>query len=388
MYGTMENSEATGNSKTVEAKVNNPYHSVTPAEDGMFNFVMSKKGDPIALKEQELNYFDTFLGPATAVNMFSTSGFEKTYIEAYKAGAIRGKKTFIGGSFGSFRFCALLGSLLRGVDLVTPFHDHVIGMTYRKGDTPDVLKPMLGTAREIVASDETVNAILHSKQFSLGIIVARLKPCISCCGTGFCLKVGLASMTCCNLCCRCSQGMTYERLLFYSGDAPPESCPRNHFAEFHKLTPENFRSALAASSMIPGVTPPVNYIEGVGKASYIDAAISDFQVGFRVTDGYRALVVTAVEDSRKISRTMMDSVGCCHGIPNNLLDNTCVIHPTASFRRAVSPKGGEWEKDALPNLNDWFNKDFVASPSIRQRFWRKTKSMSENNWTFGIGMKA
>ena len=50
------------------------------------------------------------------------------------------------------------------------------------------------------------------------------------------------------------------------------------------------------------MTPPIKYIEGVGHGSYIDAALSDFQVGFRVADGYRALVPTAVHTTKDISR--------------------------------------------------------------------------------------
>ena len=135
--------------------------------------------------------------------------------------------------------------------------------------------------------------------------------------------------------------------------------------------------------MIPGVTPPVQYIEGVGSGSYIDAAISDFQIGFRVVDGYRALVPTAVETTKDISRTMMDTFGCCHQIPSNLLDNICVIHPTAAFRSVVSPPTADWKEKSLPTLNDWFNEEFVMYPEIRQRFWKKTKELSESHWTFG-----
>ena len=389
----------TGNSKTDSSKLDNNdlgehLTGVAPSDSTfsdvpMFNFVMSKKGDPSALKQQQLDYFDTFLGPATAVNMFATSGFEKTFVSSYNAGEIKGKKTFIGGSFGAFRFCALLGTVLSGVDHVTPFHKHVIGMTYRKGDTPAVLLPMLDECRNIVASDEIIESILASEQFTLGIVVARLKPCTACCGTGVCLKVCLAKAACCNLCCRCSQGYTYSRLLFHTGAEPPTCCPAGHFSEYHPLNKKNFRHVLQATSMIPGVTPPIKYIEGVGHGSYIDAALSDFQVGFRVADGYRALVPTAVHTTKDISRTMMDSFGCCHQIPSSLLDNTCVIHPTAAFRKIVSPSTADWEENSLPTLNDWFNKEFVKTPEIRQRFWKTTKELSESHWTFGtrVGLK-
>eukprot|EP00955_Chlamydomonas_euryale_P013021 140490-Chlamydomonas_euryale.AAC.2 len=71
-------------------------------------------------------------------------------LDLARKGRLSGPKWFLGGSTAALRHCALLSSLVlpggdrpRGPSLTHALKEHFVAMTYRHGDTPATLAPMM-----------------------------------------------------------------------------------------------------------------------------------------------------------------------------------------------------------------------------------------------------
>ena len=144
--------------------------------------------------------------------------------------------------------------------------------------------------------------------------------------------------------------------------------------QYHKLTQDNFKKVLSATSCIPGITEPVDNIPGCIDGFYIDAAVSDYNLGFRINDGYNGLVLNQF---RKLHRTYFDKFAF-RTYPVELLDNASVMYPTEHFTNHVDLK-------RLPHLNEWFERDFVDDPSKRIAYWTNVHELSKQYFMEDLG---
>ena len=314
-----------------------------------------------------LHDFDIIFGPATACECLSTSGFEYAYMNDYKDAAERKTKIFVGGSFGAYRLTALAGSIIMKTDLVKLFYEHIIDMTYKKDSTPEALGVMLKDLRSKVAGNAVQHAILENEEFELVVWVARLKPVYRWLHkyVNFCVLGSFGLMNIISR--RILKAAVFDRLCFYSGKTAPDLFPAKYVSEFHKITTENFEAVLQATSCIPGITEPVNEIPGCGAGMFLDAAVCDYNIGFRVNDRFKGLVVNQYE---KLNRTYFDKAIKFRSVPEDFFDNTALIYPTDHFVNRIQLK-------RLPSLNEWFEDCFVEDPKKRMEYWGKVHELSK-----------
>lgn len=109
------------------------------------------------LASRGVDYFAIIAAPATGPRAFITMGFDLHFADLALAGRLTGTKWLLGASTGALRFSALLAASACGsngdrsaASLTEQLRDHFMGMTYRHGDKPAVLSPMMRALRHKV----------------------------------------------------------------------------------------------------------------------------------------------------------------------------------------------------------------------------------------------
>lgn len=322
--------------------------------------------------------FDVVIAPPTGPECINTAGFEYAFLNEYKQfksnnthpssslSQSPSQTTFICGSYGAYRTTALLASILSNKDNITNFYDHIIDMTYTKQSTPESLETMMVELRDKVATTNDIKQIIHSKDFKIAIIVARLKPVYQYLHQYIQYVImfflGLTSVYFPNI----LQSALFDRLCFHTNAPPTEIFPINYVDEYHSLTIDNYKQVLKASSCIPGITVETNYIKGCGKGIYMDGGISDTHIGFRLNNNVSGVLLNR---TKHLNQNIFHKILKYPSIPNNFYHNLSLIYPTKHCKKNTLDHH-------LPTLNDWFKEDYVKNPNKRKANWRKTKELS------------
>lgn len=342
------------------------------------DFFYNLKLSPKHLHIKDITDFDIIILPPTASECICNAGFENTFIKKYKKYKELNKKikhtNFICGSFGAYRTLSLLSSIVSEKDIVSVFYNHIINMTYQKTDTPEILETMMSSLRKKIILDSTIDKIIQSNDFNMIIIVARLKPIYNYLHFYiqyiFMFFLGLISIFFPII----LQDCLFDRLCFYTKKNPQDIFPNNYFDEYHKLTKDNINDVLKATSCIPGITTDTNYIHGVGKGIYMDGAISDINVGFKINNNYSALLVHI---SSSLYQNYFHYLLKYPKVPECFYKNLSIIYPTEYCIQNTPDK-------KLATLNDWFDDVYIENPDKRKNNWNILKQLSVQHFSNDI----
>lgn len=263
-------------------KINKQYH---------YNLKLA----PRHLHVKNILDFDVIVAPPTGPECINTAGFEYAFMNEYKQYKSNNIKpshtTFICGSYGAYRTSALLSSILSNKDNIAPFYDHIIDMTYTNESTPESLEQKMISLRNKIVSNVDIEKILTADDFKIAIFVVKLKPIYQYLHQYIQYVImfflGLTSIYFPNI----LQSSLFDRLCFHSKTPPTDVFPEDYIDEYHLLTPNNYKQVLKASSCIPGITTDIDYIEGCGNGIFMDGAISDIHIGFKVNTSSTALIL-------------------------------------------------------------------------------------------------
>ena len=242
-------------------------------------------------------------------------------------------------------------------------------MTYKDKDRPETLEVMMSELRNKIINNTAIDRILKSDDFRMVVIVARLKPIYNhmhviiqyfCMFLLGCVSIFYPIVL---------QDALFDRLCFYTGSNPQEMFSNNYFDEYHALTIHNFSDVLKASSCIPGITVNANYIDGVGKGIYMDGALSDVNIGFKIKNNYSGLVL---HSSLSLFQNYFQSVIKYPDIPADFLKNLSVIFPSKHCIKNTPD-------NRLAYLSDWFDKEYISNPNKRKKNWKLLKSLSQQH---------
>ena len=342
------------------------------------NFFYNLKLAPKHLHIKDITGFDIIILPPTASECICNAGFETTFIKKYKKYKKLNKKikyiNFICGSFGAYRTVSLLSSIVSEKDIVSVFYNHIINMTYRKTDTPKTLETMMSSLRKKILLDSAIDKILESNDFNMIIIVARLKPIYNYLHVYiqyiFMFFLGLISVFFPMI----LQDSLFDRLCFYTKNNPQDIFPNNYFDEYHKITKDNINDVLKASSCIPGITMDANYIHGIGKGIYMDGAISDINIGFKIKNNYSGLLV---HSSSSLYQNYFHYLLKYPKIPPCFYKNLSIIFPSDYCIKNTPDK-------RLAKLNDWFDDEYIENPNKRKNNWNILKQLSLTHFNHDI----
>ncbi|KAJ3196689.1 hypothetical protein HK101_008028 [Irineochytrium annulatum] len=209
------------------------------------------------LQRDGLNYFKVFFGPASGPRSFVTVGFDKHVMEMVANGEIVERKWIVseqGASTSALRFMALLSSLATGRDVSNELKEHYCQMIYRKGDTPQVLRPMMEECYRIVAPPDAIDAALGHPHLKIAILVGDInRPYRNLPDWKF--KCVLAAYAVANAVNTDLLAGLVSRVCFYSGDVEPRFLENGlggrGAIRFVRLTRENVFAVLHATTCIP-----------------------------------------------------------------------------------------------------------------------------------------
>eukprot|EP00842_Homolaphlyctis_polyrhiza_P001669 jgi/Hompol1/2502/HPOL_006024-RA len=330
---------------------------------------------------RDLDYFKIFVGPAAGPRAFVSAGFEKRLKNLILQNKLTGVKWLVGGSTGALRFMAFVNSLVSNRNLTWELKEHYCGMYYKKGDTPAVLKPMMDRAYEICAPRESIRAALNHPTFKLAIIVCNVLPIFHSL-PNIALQAVLAGFYLGNMVSsEILQGFC-TRLCFYTGDEPPvflnNGLGGEKGIEYHKLTEENVYQVLHATTCVPFVLERCEYIPGVGSGLFVDGAVTDYYLNNHFTDPDAPALLLADSVKCRIYRTAFEAYLPWHRpTPEHLFDHCSAIYPADSYIEALPER-------RLPNMGDWFDKEYIEAPHRRHHNWRTVFKLSEDLWHYAL----
>jgi hypothetical protein len=321
---------------------------------------------------KKITDFDIIIAPPTGPECISTSGFDYAFIEEYididkhnntKIHPI----TFISSSFGAYKSTAIINTIVSKKDKLSTFYEKAIDMKYTKSSTPESLESMMKSLRESIIPNTEIENVINHKNIQIIIWVARLKPIYNRIHIYIQYVIftilGLVSIYVPSI----LHEYMFDRLCFYTGNIPNAIFPENYVTEFHKLTNKNYNQVLKASSCIPGITTSINYIDGVGNGIFMDGAISDTHIGFKVSKKNRAIILNK---TKNLNMNFFHKILKYPTIPKDFFENLSIIHPTEYCKNNTPDK-------RLPTLTDWFDEDYVKNPEKRINNWNITKELSE-----------
>jgi hypothetical protein len=323
----------------------------------------------------ELDYFKAFSAPASGPRGFVTMGFDHHFVDMASSGNVKGHKWFLGGSTAALRFVALIASIVSSSDKTSVLKEHFTEMTYNKGDTPQVLSPMMSSLYEKIAPPCIVDSVVSHPYFHLAVMVCSF-PSYCADWADWRLKLYFARLFIANLIYPGLCNKYYSRICFYTGNEPPPFI-NDKCIKFEPLTADNFYQVLRATTCIPFVSERVTDIDGVGSGLYYDGAICDYHLNVKVhTPEFLMLFLGDVPD-HKVKGTFFDALLPWRQLPVDYFKFCCRLFPTQLFVQKIP--GGQ-----VPDVSDWFRKDYIQDPSKRKSAWRKTYGVSVEQWPDSI----
>jgi hypothetical protein len=318
-----------------------------------------------------LDYFKYYILPAAGPKAFVSSGFEYKLYDQFRTGNIHGKKWFIGGSTGALRAFAFISSLITGKDHTEMVKDQYCEMYYQKGTTPDCLHKMMLELFQICANPKLVDQILHHETFNIAVMVCQLRSTFSYLPL-FMLRPILAAIAIGN--CFSPQWLHFgfQRICFYSGDAPPPCLVEDRTIKFCKLTVENAHHVLHATTCIPFVSRPCTFIEGLGYGLFMDAGVTDYYLNFRIQQP--GILLGDIHPEEVIPRSALDGfLPWKRQLPEDYFEHCTVVRPTQEFILSFPQR-------KLPSVRDWFTEEFITNPQKRHRYWNQVFHLSRKHW--------
>lgn len=316
--------------------------------------------------------FTVFAAPASGPRGFTTMGFDTAFFQMAIDSKIHGNKWFLGGSTAALRFCCLISSIIVNHNLSNSMREHFTDMTYKAGDTPQVLSPMMEQLINICAPEELIDKIVSHPDLHLAIMVAHFDPCyIS--YPDWRLKMVFLSLFLLNLVRPGQMSKFYKRTCFYTGPEPPPFFD-DKTVEFCPITARNLKSVLKATTCVPFVSERVSSIHGLDAAGlFYDGAICDYHMNVCITNpDYQMLFLGDVPD-KHIKQSFFDVIVPWKGAPDSYFENCSVIKPSDLFVDKILGK-------RLPNVSDWFDKDYIKDPEKRKASWRSVYNLSLEYW--------
>ena len=323
-----------------------------------------------AITPFSLDNFRVYSAPASGPRGFVTMGFDNAFFEMVKQNKIKSTKWFVGGSTAALRFCCLISSIVENKNLTDSMREHFTEMTYKQGDTPQVLSPMMEELIDICAP--SAEKLVTHPQFHLAIMVAHFDPCYIT-YKDWSLKMVFLSLFFLNLILPKQMSKFYKRTCFYTGPEPPPFIT-DPSIEFCPITANNLKSVLRATTCVPFVSERVESIPGLeAKGLFYDGAICDYHMNVCITDPeYQMLFLGDVPDEH-VKQSFFDVIIPWRGAPASFFQNCSVIKPSHQFVESICGK-------RLPNVSDWFDKDYIKDPEKRKASWRSVYSLSLNHW--------
>jgi hypothetical protein len=250
--------------------------------------------------------------------------------------------------------------------------DQYCDMYYKNGDTCDVLHPMMLEMFDIVSPDLVLEESLDHATFKVGIMVSELRYPFSLLPMlllrPFLVLVILLHLLLPSL----IENLFFKRLCFFSGDSLPPFLELDGAVEFHKLTVENCKQVLHATTSVPLVSKPCTFIHSVGAGVYFDGGITDYYLNLKVKNA-NGLLLGDLHPTAPIYRSALDQfLPWARHLPDDYFEHVSVIRPTNEFVRLLGR--------SLPSVKDWFSKDFIQNPKKRKDFWNLVYDLSQKHW--------
>ncbi|KAI8823648.1 uncharacterized protein EV422DRAFT_521848 [Fimicolochytrium jonesii] len=388
------------------------------------------------LKTMDLDYFKTFLLPASGPAGVTTLGFESRMRELHNENKLHGKKWLVGASMGAIRNLALISSFISGKNVTNDLLAQLCYMHYVHGDTPATLAPMMAHMYRLVAPESMVDEILSHPQYHAAVIVSAVRPPFQK-FPAWLLPIVFAIVALIEIIYPILQAvwnvawtavngalgrkverkrpshdvvMRYicQRLIFYTGDEAPrflaDGVGGKENTRFVKLTRQNIYEVLHATSSVPFVQERCEYIHGVGCGLYMDGGVTDFMLNTTLADDTAPGLFVSDKSHKTIYPAAIDALTRWRPGPEHHLDNCSVVHLQPSFvsemielkrlnLKALRTERGLLDSPlqllipkisgvapSLPTLNDWFTNAYIENPEFRHQKWRAASTLSERMW--------
>eukprot|EP00742_Colponemidia_sp_Colp-10_P018076 GILJ01020847.1.p1 GENE.GILJ01020847.1~~GILJ01020847.1.p1 ORF type:complete len:303 (+),score=23.25 GILJ01020847.1:200-1108(+) len=255
-----------------------------------------------------------------------------------------------------------------GQPVVDRLAEEFTAMTYRHGDTSAVLTPMMANLIRTAAPTEALPFILHNDQFRLCIFVTQLHDWTARLSTplfkGFFGACAVAHFLMGNV----PKGL-FRRLCFYTGD----EIPPFHLSDvqYCRLTECNIHDVLRATTCIPFICEKTTYISGVGQGMFVDGAVTDLIPDCTIEHEHTPGLL--LHHSADVAHSFFDTIFRLQPPRNAFFENCSVLYPSTSFAQLLPGQ-------RLPATSDWFDKEFVKNPLLRQTLWKETYKLSQSYW--------
>jgi hypothetical protein len=329
------------------------------------------------LSAKQLDYFRYFILPAAGPKAFVSSGWEYNL----KTIPISSPKWLVGGSTGAIRSFAFISGLVRKENLTKELKNIYCDMYYDNDSTSDTLDIFMQSLFQKCAPHESLEQVLNHNDFKLAVMVTRVNPIYSIL-PGFVFKGVLMATALGNVLTPRVVPLVFDRLCFYTGESPPP-CLKSDNIEFHKLTLKNAHQVLHATTTIPFITKPCEFIDGIGNGIFLDGGLTDYYLNFELKNpSLPGLLLGDVNPHESLFRTMFDYyipmwIPWKRKLPQNYFRNCSVVRPTSEYT-------GILPKNSLPAVGDWFNQIYIQDPDKRKEFWNLAYSKSKEAWISSI----
>lgn len=331
----------------------------------------------------DLNCFRIFIAPASGPRGFITMGFDESFVKLYRqTPSIFSNKNrwFVGGSTAALRFVALISSIVSGNNHSRMLQECFTDMTYRDGDTPEVLTPMMMELISVCAPKKLLSKIIKHPYLHLCIFVIRLRN-MPVDITDWKLKGHFLYLFLINMWSSQSLCDYVDTICFYSGkESPPIQSGTQKTIIFEPLTVENIRDVLRATTCIPFVSERVCKI-GSKTGLFFDGAFCHYQYNLDCTDvNYPALYLGDDHKNSSIKPTIFDFILPWRNISKCKLKYCFQVFPTEYFKSQIP-------ECKFPEISDWFESKYIQSPECRKRSWLKAYQLSVHYWEKELNKK-
>mmetsp|Transcript_30529 Transcript_30529/g.67662 ORF Transcript_30529/g.67662 Transcript_30529/m.67662 type:complete len:412 (+) Transcript_30529:154-1389(+) len=318
------------------------------------------------LQKKGWDYFSVYAGGASGPRSFVTMGFDKQFSKLVDSGAITGDKWLLGGSTAALRFCALISGLISRKNISYELKEHFAKMVYKPGDTPKTLAPMMEALFLKVLPPHLADKVLRHPSLHLCIMVTQLRPAYQNLPE-WQLKALFGLFLGANVVTPASLKLLQRRLCFYTGPHPPPFITPADEVTCLPLTSQNVYQVLHATTCLPFMSERCEYIAGVGSGLFFDGALSDYHLNLASTPEY-PLLLLGDGPGPAFKQTLWDAY-TWRRAPSQYRRNVTVLYPTQQFVECL-------EAGKLPTVFDYFSKQYIADPPLRQRHWRQAYDLS------------
>ncbi|KAJ3215252.1 hypothetical protein HDU67_000668 [Dinochytrium kinnereticum] len=271
---------------------------------------------------------------------------------------------------------ALLTSLATGRDVTAELKEHYCEMYYKKGDTPQVLRPMMEACYRICAPEEALEKALENPLFRIAILVADINPRYRHLPDWH-LKSILVYYGLKNIISPKYLSGLVSRICFYSGDKEPRFLSNGlggpGSIKYVKLTKKNIYAVLHATTCIPFIQERCTHIPDFGDGLFVDGALTDYTLNVHLQNPEFPALLLGDCLQRHFSPTVFDTKVPWRTPPSTFFDHCSLIHPSQAFTQRIPDR-------SLPSVGDWFKPIYIEEPRRRHRNWRLTYDLSNSVW--------